>query len=624
MAESRKGAFGAAGNSARGENKPSRVGAADVTDQEFEAFSPEDKIAHIQALTTAKPAPRAARAAEPEEVVTPRGETGGVSRLGDVRAHPTTGQRQVLMKVGRGADWRDQDEPAENAPAGHVLVKGFRRDPATLSAEEASQVKARSAAINAIGVPKSDTKAAAAVSGVDVGSVPTAKAPTPRQAIQQAAAAAGKPLKKPTEVDQAHTNHIAILRGHIAAITSGKMPTGAAYDRVAAAHALLNKADAAIGEGRQLAQNRVESDGQTRRFPQAYNKKLQVAGNLILAAHDSLNSPEVIAHAKDKSPLERKDLESWSEHSNQLPTFSTKGKAPKAFRLYGQKFDFRDPETAMAVAEIHHEVHDLGNPHGIDPELLKTITTGTPRIAPEERDKWRKAGDELAGATVGTAAQAGAAARAEGSTVDARAATAGPSSAADGRPFATSTQPGRPGDSSAALEAEAAAPRAEGASPVAPTPYRPTRKERAAGERPPLISLDREPRTEAAAGRVAEAAAGAAAGRQSEASQAAAGDVAKASDYAKRAEEEAKAGVPVPFLRKSEEEKAALREPVRAASARANSEVGRLDAVRPKKGRGSLNKNTRVVGGEVTRAVDEAKAADLKAKGKKKGRGGRP
>jgi hypothetical protein len=478
------------------------------------------------------------------------------------------------------------------------------RDARSMSDDEVQQHMKHVATGAFFNTPK--TKREAAAQGIDTApDAPAEKAPklTTRQLIQNEVAAAGKPVHKPTAVDQAHTNHIAILRGHIAKITAGKLPTGAAYDSVARANALLNKADESLKKGKEFATNRVESDGVSRRFPQAQNKQLQVAGNLILAAHDSLNQPEVLAHAGDTPPTSRGTLEAWSEHSNSLPTFSTRGKAPKSFKVFGQKFSFKDPETAMAIAEIHHEVHDLGNPHGVDPELLKSITAPTTRIAPEERDKWRVSGDELAGATITNAATSSPTRRAVDSTVDARAATAGRANVADGRPFATSTQPGRPGDSSADIAAEVRAPRAEGASPRVAKP----------------TVINRVPKTAAAKANVDQAAAEGQSVRDTEAAQRAAETAARPAELDLLDKERREQGLPTPSTRLSPEEKQAKKDELAAREAR-GADVAEVQSMeKARKGvQGSMNRNERVRGGKVTRTNDADRAAKTAAQGKKK------
>jgi len=51
------------------------------------------------------------------------------SSMGEVRAHPETGYRQVLVKAGRGGSkWVDKAEPRNDAlPGGGILHKGFRK-----------------------------------------------------------------------------------------------------------------------------------------------------------------------------------------------------------------------------------------------------------------------------------------------------------------------------------------------------------------------------------------------------------------------------------------------------------------------------------------------------------------
>jgi hypothetical protein len=634
MAESRTGGFHDAKNSASGFTPSSRVGQDNVTDEEFNSFSPADKLAHVNTLINARPAarPAAATSSTPEEPSTPTASMPA-SKMGDVRAHPQSGQRQVLSKIGRDkTDWVNEDQPSEEAKPGQVKHKGFYKDPESLSPAEMAEVKARVGAENQITLPRGESKRAYAEAGAtpdaNTGLGTPATKVTARQRVQQEAAALGKPTHKPTEVEAAHNEHIGILEAHIKNISAKAPSSPIAASGISTAQALLNKAKEKISIGRGFLENRVESDGKTRRFPQAHNKQLQIAGNLILAAHKTLNEPEVIAHAGDKPPLNNENLSAWSERANQLPTTIEKGRAPKAFKVNGRKFDFRDPGTAMAIAEIHHEVEN-GNPSGIDPELLKAITPGgTRRVAPEDREAYRAAGVDPVNRWGEGESPTSAPSKRADRLIDPVAATRGSALIADGAPFATSVAPPRPGDSSATIAADEAAPRAEGASPIVEPSYRPTKAEAKSGSRPSLIPLDREGKTGAAAGRVAADKAEADKRRAAVAAQDVADKAGREAEYAARDAETLKAtGRPsVRQARTSSAAREALQqaaEGTAAGVAERNSkqetrlEAKKLEDARPGSEKGSMDKpgrKSKPRAGKLRRSVDEGRRADIEAK----------
>jgi hypothetical protein len=127
------------------------------------------------------------------------------SKIGDVRAHPDTGFRQVLTKRGLHARWIDT--PEETQP-GQVLHFGFAKDSSSLTPQETEEVRSQATG-----------RAQEAMRPVSVNSMgkPTAqKAPS----ITEQARAAGKPVKKQSEIVKDANSHIDSLASHITGLKS--------------------------------------------------------------------------------------------------------------------------------------------------------------------------------------------------------------------------------------------------------------------------------------------------------------------------------------------------------------------------------------------------------------------